>query len=319
MGDYGKFVRPFKAITSVVVFLSAVAAIWSWWRGLERKPEIEVAISTLERLPPQSQIPDLKLSVSFRNQTVDELWIMRCKVKNSGDVTLLADGPKKNIQSSSISLGITHGFTVLDVRHENANFPCEISGSPEGLSLSFGQWRKTEWVDLLLYLSGTKGTTNRPSLRQPRRELIDGDIVVHDYSEVVPHPKQPLLNNLPPFFTFSLRLIGVIVLGVSAIAVFSLLVITWRDYFRLKGWNKEHLEKFRAWILSQAQIIKPNQQLYCRNPEYTPTEMMKSYPGRPHPGPSLFGDRIYQMVFGNLFLLVILLGFGAGIAALVIW
>ena len=240
-----------KLLTWIPLATLVLAAITLALRFRQARPEVEASVVSAEMLPlpPSASVPDLTIAVTLHGQPVERLWILRIKLANTGDVTILAQGPRQNTIEHEMIFGFPNGFTILDVKKEKSTFACEVQNINSQLCFNFDQWRKGESSELLVILSTKKDNDERPNILTVRRDLIDGDVVTKDVSLAPLKTRKPLLDYLPSSIAKASRYFVLVPLLFFSIivAIFSCL----KDLFAFaayRRWWSVYGDEFRAKI-----------------------------------------------------------------------
>jgi hypothetical protein len=127
---------------------------------------------------------------------VQNLWLVKFKIINNGDITIVGKGKNSNILDSTIKFSFKSGIEILDkIESIQSDFPHQLVRFDSAtLSLSFQQWKKNESGTYSIYLKSiTKSANVVPSVD---RVLIDGDFNIVDQTKSVQKVKQPLIDTL---------------------------------------------------------------------------------------------------------------------------
>lgn len=223
-----------KIVKFVVGTLGLVATIFAVVRGFREYrqpvPRLQVAVVNLEHISSRTEIPDVKISLAFKDQSVSDLWLCRVRFQNIGDVTLYTTGAKPNTQNP-IVIAVAEKYEILKIEPKgidpkDSGFDAQITqkrddkGVPDKrqFEVTFEQWRKGEAIDAVLYLAGSGENAGRPKLIAKGRPILDGDVTAADLSTAA-------ASNLP-FRSGFARLVGPSWAGVLRGFSFFTIVVT---------------------------------------------------------------------------------------------
>lgn len=189
-----------KIAKIVVAALGLVATVFAVVRGFREYrtpvPKLQAAVVNVEHVSSRTEIPNVKISLAFRDQSVSDLWLCRIRFQNIGGVTLHATGPKPNTQSPLI-VSVPEQYEILQIEPKgidpkDSGFEAQITQRKNDkgvfdkhqLEVTFEQWRREEAIEAVLYLAGSGDHLERPRLIPRGRPILDGDIVPMDLSTV---------------------------------------------------------------------------------------------------------------------------------------
>lgn len=225
----------FGKIAKIVVgTLGLVATVFAIIQGFREYrppvPKLQAAVVNVEHVSSRTEIPDVKISLAFKDQSVSDLWLCRVRFQNIGGITLYTTGSKPNTQNP-IVIAVPQSYEILQIEPKgidpkDSGFEAQIRQSQDGkgvadkhqLELTFEQWRKGEAIEAVLYLAGSGEHLDRPKLIPKGRPILDGDVVPMDLSTVVsPEVKgrSALLDRLiGRQWALVLRLFSILSLGI---------------------------------------------------------------------------------------------------------
>lgn len=206
-----------------------------------KKAQLTVQISSAEELTSPKNVPDLVVTSSFRDKSVQRLWKIDLTIVNSGDRTLIGAGPQSNLIGTDISLRFSEWASILSgtIPSDDVNASVDKDAKEENkFHIKFDQWRSKEVLRLSFYVSAPEDKTQTPTILPGYRSIVDGDIVVKSVEDLTARQKQPLLDLLPPALAIPAKMVAV----VSCLAGALLLFLTaWKaaaDFFFLLTWRK---------------------------------------------------------------------------------
>ena len=338
---------------AVMGFLAATAAlIGLYYQVRTKKAKAEFQILSNDYLTTSNNIDGLNSNYEYRGIPVKNLWLLKFKIINNGDVTLMGRGRNISIIDSTIKFKFDSKIFILDkIELLQKDFPHNLSRLDSvTLSLSFEQWRKNEGATYSIYISSLqKDITIYPSLD---RVIIDGDFNVVDFTKNRSKPKGPLLDQLLDRpISFIARILG----GILVILV--LIFVTWLMIFqeflgwlKIVKWKKRNKKQFRDFIengvifkteikASEGEIteidgkelyqndihiieaIRNNKEEYIKSPENIPTYsgVWKFYSGKPAPyndggTTTLQGALVILFIYFAIVLAAVSIGLGLWIS-----
>jgi hypothetical protein len=220
-----------KIVAGTLGLLATVFAIIQGFRDSRPPvPRLQAAVVNIEHVSSRTEIPDVKISLAFKDQSVSDLWLCRVRFQNIGDITLYSTGSRPNTQSPVV-ISIPEDYEILKIEEKgidpkDSGFEAEIRqkkndkgvSDKHQLEITFEQWRKGEAIEAVLYLAGSGEHLNRPKLIPKGRPILDGDVVPVDLSTATAPEVRGSLKSLDrfvgPHWASRLRWFAIAVMGV---------------------------------------------------------------------------------------------------------
>jgi hypothetical protein len=232
----------FKQLVSIVVgiggFLAAGAAVFGIIQGVRESrppiPKLQAAVVNVEHVSSRTEIPDVKISLAFEDQSVSDLWLCRVRFQNIGGITLYTTGSRPNTQSPLV-ISVPEKYEILKIEPKgidpkDSGFEAQVRQKKDDhgvldkhqFEVTFEQWRKGEAIEAVLYLAGSGEHLDTPKLIPKGRPILDGDVVPVDLStvasaEVKGHSGLDKITN--PFWASILRLFAVLSITVVVMSL----------------------------------------------------------------------------------------------------
>lgn len=251
-------------------FIGALVGIIGVYYQLKNKKLIaDFQVLSEDYLTIKNDIDGLKSDYSYRNTPVQNLWLMKFKITNTGDGTLIGEGKNSNILDTAIVLKFPNKVEILDsLKLIQSDFPHNIiKRDSQTIVLKFRQWRINESATYSMYLkSDVKSISLLPSVD---RVILDGDFNIKGVPNVKTRKKEPLLEkSLPSPIPFIFRVIGLVIIGMFILFTnIALLFDGLPNILRVIFWKKRFYREYIAHVnSSEIQYIKDNRQFYIENP-----------------------------------------------------
>jgi len=313
-------VTRWKDIVALFAGLASLigVAIGLWTQVKPSKPAAELQILSANRLTPTIDLPDLTSNFMYAGAPVRDLWKLKMRFINTGSVSIIGQGAKKNILGEYLTVQFNtslkvFGRNVYDVEKgsyiqpEGESFPGATLVGEGGnrIYLKFQQWRPNEEVIYSLYVVSDTIEYQPPLPKVTERDIVDGDLKVRDFTTLALKQKMSLLDRLPKFLAILGRILGYLLI----LGVFVTLVI-----FLSLMW----VRKLQWLIWKTTNKVSINE--YLANPEYkkTPVEKDKiwkkpwssnywdSYTGPKPPKDDLVLDGWFDLFFASFIVLLII-------------
>lgn len=251
-----------KIVGILVGIVGFVAAVFGIIRGFREYrplvPKLEAALVNAEHISSRTEVPDVKISLAFKDQSVSDLWLCRVRFQNVGGITLYTTGSRPNTQSPLL-ISVPEKYEILKIEPKgidpiDSGFESQIRqkrndkdvADKHQFEVTFEQWRKGEAIEAVLYLAGSGENLERPRLIPKGRPILDGDVVPVDLSTIsAPEIRggSTLLARLTsPGWGLILRLFGGLTLGFTLI-LFIVAEIVDRPSFGFplfQNWRRDH-------------------------------------------------------------------------------
>lgn len=250
-GPHGFFT--WQRVQRIAVPLGVIASLATvltlWIQIQSRTPGAEVQVLSVERLTTPLDVEGLVGTYSYNGQPVRDVWKLRLRFLNTGDATLVTEGPRQNVMPGSLSLAFPAGSRVLQHSLENETFPSSLSVGVDRLFLHFSQWRIGEEATYSVYLGHDQLVDEAPLPRPIGREIIDGDLIVRSLPTGGAAQPRTQLDGLPrPVPTIG-RSIGIALAGIAAVTFFVMfLVVAPLEVLRLQIWRRRHGGAFEKYL-----------------------------------------------------------------------
>ncbi|ENM3890444.1 hypothetical protein Q9F25_003683 [Vibrio cholerae] len=163
-----------KKIFQAIIWISALATIIGV--GMQFKTisnEIELKLVSRDLLTRPIEVDGLKSSYKYNDKSIEKLWQLRYVLTNVGSSSIIGSGERSALIQEFITLNLTPGYEVLEVTSSSDDF--NIKTVNKELKLQFMQWKPSEVVEVLMYLSQTEEVPH-PSISINEREIIDGKV-----------------------------------------------------------------------------------------------------------------------------------------------
>jgi hypothetical protein len=186
-----------KIVAGTLGLLATVFAVVRGFREYRPPvPRLEAAMVNVEHVSSRTEIPDVKISLAFKDQSVSDLWLCRIRFQNVGGITLYTSGSRPNTQNPVV-ISVPEKYEILKIEPKgidpkDSGFEAQISQRKDDkgvadkhqFEITFEQWRKGEAIEAVLYLAGSGEDLERPKLIPKSRPILDGDVVPVDLSTV---------------------------------------------------------------------------------------------------------------------------------------
>lgn len=250
-----------------------------YYQFQSKKSEVQLVILSKDYLTVKNNVEGLESNFKYSGEQVKNLWLVKFKIVNTGDVTLVGTENGSSLLDSVITFHFKRNVQLLDkLNLISNNFPEHVLQRKDfnNLTLAFKQWRPNESATYSVYI---KSNISEPSLTPNSSRVIkDGNIIVDDLTKNKPRLKIPLLDLLlNSQGALIARILGFILSGLLLIAIllftFGLMLPEW---FKLRFWLWKNSENFKSFIQSfDASKIKTtsvqndfilSRDLYSKNP-----------------------------------------------------
>lgn len=325
MNAGSKMVKWFRRIAVLLGIVASIAAVISlYFQVRKAKPGLEAAIINAEHVTAIPKVTGLEVNLNFHTKKIDDFWIVRARIRNTGDVTIVGQGTSKNILRDAITLGVPEDFEILDIQPEsppvkpgNVGFQCSVQTvNAQSFSVSFGQWRTGEAVEFSLFLQRKSGSEALPQLKIFDRDLIDGDIFIPSLYGAQRHIKQPLIDYLPPILANTFRIPSIILFTLFGLFICVGLIVSWSEWLRLKSWLRKYLSLFKSHLDTQENFHNDQKIVMLNRPDKVVDDVWKGFVG-PRPPKNVTFTSWSQAIGLSLFMVFLTIMFLAGAAGLI--
>lgn len=248
-----QFAKFGKRVAGTLGLLATVFAVIQGFREYRTPvPKLQAAVVNVEHVSSRTEIPDVRISLAFKDQSVSDLWLCRVRLQNTGGTTLYSTGSRPNTQSPVV-ISVPEEYEILKIEEKgidpkDSGFEAHITQKKDDkgildkhqLEVIFEQWRKGEAIEAVLYLAGSGEHLDRPKLIPKGRPILDGDVVPVDLSSAAA-PEVKWRSGLDilagPYLAKRLRFFAILCLTVS---VFTLMVEDAFGITHLRVWFQNH-------------------------------------------------------------------------------
>ena len=246
--------KRFEKLFAVITVFGAVAAIIGVYYQLHsKKVEVQYQITSKDYLTSNNNIDRLKSNYQYAGIPVKNLWLLKFKIINTGDYTLIGKGNNGSILDTSLTFKFPDGVQIVDKPNliQN-NFPDHLLLRTDSntLSLSFQQWRKGEFASYSIYLKADK--KDILLLPTSKRLIKDGNILISDLSNDQDRDKATYLDSLlTPPWPLVCRILGILL----AILIFltvnvGILNQELKGWIKILKWRNHNYNKFVSYLNS---------------------------------------------------------------------
>lgn len=179
----------------IIASIAAVISVAIQIRSEQRK--IDIQVNTADQLTSLPNVDGLKGAFFYKDINVTDLWKLKIRFVNNGDVTLIGEGQASHLLHGNIPIQFPPDTVILDISQETSDFYSIIQKSPNELELTFSQWRPKEEFETILYITSNVVLQSPPMPTITGRPIIDGNIVISDPSALKIIEKKPLLDRTP--------------------------------------------------------------------------------------------------------------------------
>jgi hypothetical protein len=208
----------------IAILALIVTTIGTFFQVRARELKAELQILSADRLTQTRDIPELEANFKFKGNPTKELWKLKVQFLNS--------------------------VKVFQPQKEFSNFPHSlqvVKDSNNQFILKFIQWRSTEQAVYSFYISSDLQRKVPPIPIFPKRDIINGNLLVRNLSLLSSH-KKPLIDKLPKPIAFTGRILGIAgVLLVTGALIFATFDMA-KDSFPWLRWRHRYYNKFRSYV-----------------------------------------------------------------------
>lgn len=280
-------------VAAIATIVAAVVTILGFLFTLkEDKKELSLQIIAIDKLIYVSKLPNLKAYFLYNEKKIDDLASLKFKITNSGTITIVGDGPKKDLIGKGINLVVPDYLKILDYKVDDNSLNAFVEVTEKRrITIKFSQWRTSESITLTLYLSGNKKENYEPKVYTEDRDIIDGNIIIEDKKSFEMR-KFRYIDRLISRESIEVgKIIGYFSLILIYIFPILLLLESIKDMYRLVKWKKNNFVKFSKYV-EDTKTILPNEKIkIIKNPRELSKENWKNFDGEPFPGTSIAEDK----------------------------
>lgn len=272
-------------LAAIATIVAALVTIIGFLFTLkEDKKELSLQIIAIDKLIYVSKLPNLKAYFLYNDKKIDDLASLKFKITNSGTVTIVGDGPKKDLIGKGINLVVPDYLKILDYKVDDNSLNANLEVSEKRrITLKFSQWRTSESITLTLYLSGNKKENYEPKVYTEDRDIIDGNIIIEDKKSFEMRKFRYIDRLISRESIEVIKIIGYFSLILIYIIPLLVLFESIKDIYKLLKWKRNNLEKFTKYIEDLKAII-PNEKIkIIKNPRELSKEHWKNFNGEPYP------------------------------------
>lgn len=209
-------------LLALVSFIATIATIYSVYLQVKsNNPNISIINISTSHLTIPPRVAGLKANYYYRDTAVSDLWKLDIIIKNTGNETIIATGPHKNIlPEQGLEVTIRKGYKILDVENQNKTIPSYVNEiNDTTILIKFSQWRKSEFLKLGLYLESIGKDKPFPVARLDERQIIDGKVNYTSYESSTQNHKLSLVDYIPTFISSPLRFSLITIYSLVSLAI----------------------------------------------------------------------------------------------------
>lgn len=242
-----------QKLAAVAVVIGAIATlVLLYLEAKTQDPAVAMQVFSTERLTPSLEAPNLDARFLHQGEQVEDLWVVRARLANIGNVTLVNQGPRKNIIGSGINFEFPDQVTLLEAIPDTTVGPLKVekSGS-QRLRVVFRQWRPGETRSYSFYVSSDTTLQELPLPTSPSRDIINGRVSVERLTLQEQQEAHSEVDRLPD----PLASVGRVVGGVTAsflifiIGAFFVVNNVW-EQIQIFWWERQYGREFRDFLSS---------------------------------------------------------------------
>jgi hypothetical protein len=236
----------FTQLAAVLGLLASIAAVISVAFQLRSESRvIELQFVSADQLTSLPNVDGLKGEFFYRDVNVTDLWRLKIRFVNNGDVTLIGEGRASSLLQGSIPIQFPSDIFILDTSEKSGEFYVINQKSPNQIELTFSQWRPKEEFETILYVTSSTVLKSPPIPTVPGRPIIDGDVIVHALSEKTVSDSKPLLDKLPNPIALIGRVLGIIfALFIFGIVFYIAIYLFPTEYIKAVSWKRKNKSTF---------------------------------------------------------------------------
>lgn len=233
-------------------FVAALAAIIGFYYQFENKnSEVKFIILSKDFLTVKNNIEGLESDYKYAGEPVKNLWLLKFKIVNSGDLTLFSSERNSSLLDSVITFNFNNHIEILnDINLVQNTFPDHkiIRTGRNKLNLYFQQWRPNESATYSIYIKSDYSNPN--FLPTAKRIIKDGNIIIENLTQHTSVQKEPLIDS---FFIKPVALVGrilgiilasIIFIGLSSFLMFAM----FPQWIRYQKWKYKYSKAFKDFI-----------------------------------------------------------------------
>ncbi len=243
----------FQRIGLIVAIIASIGTLIGVYFQIQTKNiKLELRLLSVDYLTTNNNIDNLTSNYKYTGIPVKNLWLVKYKIINTGDITIIGKGVKKNIIGDNIKIRYKTNVQILDnIKIIQKELPIDIIKKDSvSFAIYFDQWRVNEFVVFSVYLKSDKKindflpyVVNRP--------IIDGDILIYNYTNKAKKENIPIIDYFPSPIPLIIRILTIIVILAILIllAIISIkILIEWLKY---NSWKRKYYNKFKEFIKSE--------------------------------------------------------------------
>jgi hypothetical protein len=263
--DYWK---KFEHIGVIIALLASLATLISLFTALRSdKRALELQITAADHLTQLPNVDGLNGEFTFKTIPVKDLWRLKIQFINTGDVTLIGEGPSSSLITKTISIRFPSDVNILNASAEANSFYTINKTDSNTLDIGFSQWRPGEKFETIIFVASDNILEAFPLPLIPNRPIIDGDINITNLISPTSSGKQPLIDYLPLTISSIGRNLGITIsfsVGFFLFILFSIFIPV--SYFRFYSWKRKYYASFKNYLINIPNLSDPQKNDILINP-----------------------------------------------------
>lgn len=263
-------------VNTLVALLSLIVAITIGVLQFRSKVrELTCSVISSTELTSIQQVPGLASEFTYRDKKVTHLWKLNLNLFNSGTETLVGEGQHSNLIKDGVYFNFPNETEILNIEVISVDLPIQIiQTQPNLFALKFIQWRPDERANIAIYITSVDASPTPLIPQAVGRDIVDGNVIIKN-PQTQPLPKKTLLDFLPGWAQFLMR---VAVVLVCTLSMFIGLIILPRDFIafvKLNSWKKRNKEELDRFFNEKSGAMK----IYKDTPQYLPETEWEGFKG----------------------------------------
>lgn len=296
--DYGTIVALLASLATLIAVVVQLSP---------KSAELTINVRNIENLTRLPGIPQLEGRFLFKGDEVKDLLSVRLQLSNTGNVTIIGKGNKKNIIGDSIGFDLPEYLSVLEIVQGGGSFNYQIENTNRrSVGVRFEQWRPGEDISVVLYVEGVN-REGRPVVITPRgRDLVDGELVILDQSVSDQVKVNPVREKLGQTTASILKAITGVTLFVTILIYAMLMIEPFKEYRKRKKWMQTFGAKFNAYVDSLKQLDQEQKKNIKKNPKLLSRVLWVPFEGPEIEGANFSQNGSQVLMFSAFFFLLLI-------------